>query len=180
MRKIVLYIATSIDGYIARKDGSIDWLEDPKYALENEDYGYYDFMKTIDTTLMGNSTYQQVLGFDMPFPYQETTNYVFTKTPKKKNEPFVEFFSGNIPEFIKTLKQKEGKDIWLIGGGKLNTVFLDNGLIDEIILSIIPITLGEGITLFVGAKKLDSQFKLVSSKAYDNSFVQLHYVKQEE
>lgn len=160
----MLYIATFIDGYIARTDGSIDWLEDPRYALENEDYGYYDFIKSIDTTLMGNKTYQQVLGFNVPFPYPDTSNYVFTKIPVNKRDEYVEFVSGDIIEFTQNLKQMEGKDIWLIGGGQLNSAFLDNELIDEIILNIIPVTLGEGIPLFTGAAKLDTHFKLTSCK----------------
>jgi len=79
MRKIVLYIATSIDHYIARPDGDISWLHAPEYAISGEDYGYKEFYESIETTLMGNITYKQFLGFDLPFPFPDKKNFISTR-----------------------------------------------------------------------------------------------------
>ncbi|MBC5774170.1 dihydrofolate reductase [Pontibacter sp. KCTC 32443] len=171
MRKIVLYIAASLDGYIARPDGGIDWLENEVYKIDGEDFGYSSFMKTIDTTLMGHSTYKVVAGFDMPFPYPDKTNYVFTHSQQPDNE-FVHFISSNAAEFVRQLKQQPGKDIWLIGGSQLNTLLLNAGLIDEIILTYIPIILGNGIPLFAPFAS-EKMLNVKESKHFENGFVQL-------
>jgi len=173
MRKIKLYIATSIDGYIASKDGSIDWLNDPTWELPGEDFGYTDFMQSIDTTLMGNKTYQQVIGFDVPWPYSDYRNIVFTRKETALDSK-VEFHTGDIPQYVKALKTESGKDIWLIGGSEINGILLDAGLIDEIRLTMIPIVLGNGIPLFSNASS-QQKFKQVESKSYPNGMVQLRY-----
>ncbi|MCB0497160.1 MAG: dihydrofolate reductase [Cyclobacteriaceae bacterium] len=176
MRKVILYIASSLDGFIARKNGDIDWLEDPNYHLEDEDYGYYEFYNSIDTTLMGNKTYQQVLGFDVPFPYPGKTNYVFSRSQTGSDEN-VQFVNADVSEFVKSLKQGDGKDIWLVGGGELNSILLSNGLIDKIILTMIPVKLGEGIPLFSGNVQI-SDFEMKGHKSYPNGFVQHVYAKK--
>ncbi len=178
MRKIILYIAASIDNYIARPDGNVDWLHNPDYALEGEDYGYASFYKTIDTTLMGNSSYQEILGFDVPFPYPDKTNYVFSRSENNEDNEFVKFFSGDIAKFTKQLKEKPGKDIWLVGGGQINTVLLINGLIDKIILTIIPITLGDGIPMFHEGAPAETKFDLEKSQAFKSGLVQLTFNKK--
>ena len=177
MRKIILYIAASIDNYIARKDGSVDWLDDPDYAVEGEDYGYASFYESIDTTLMGNATYQEVLGFDVPFPYPDKTNYVFSRSMHEEKAEFVKFISSDILEFITQLKEKEGKDIWLIGGGQINTIFLENGLIDQLILTIIPITLGDGIPLFQKSS-IETKFVLEKNRSFKSGLIQLTFNKK--
>ena len=177
MRKIILYIAASLDNYIAKIDGSVEWLHNPDYAIEGEDYGYASFYENIDTTLMGNTTYQEVLGFDVPFPYPDKTNFVFTRSKHDKKAEFIKFISGDIVEFIRQLKEKEGKDIWLVGGGQINTIFLENGLIDQIILTIIPTTLGDGIPLFPKGSK-ETKFELAKSQAFKSGLVQLTYNKK--
>jgi dihydrofolate reductase len=139
MRKIVLYIAASLDGYIARPDGNIDWLTDKKYNIPDEDFGYSAFIDTIGTTLMGNSTYKAVLGMDMPFPYSDKKNYVFSRSEHADTE-YASFVKDNAVDFIEKLKEQPGKDIWLIGGGELNALVLNAGMLDEIILTYIPIT----------------------------------------
>ena len=153
MRPITLYIAASIDNFIARTDGNVDWLESPEFHLPNEDFAYREFYDSIDCTLMGNNTYKAVIDFDIPFPYSDKTNFVFSqKTPAHGNE-HVTFVSDDILEFVRKLKTKSGKGIWLIGGGQINSLLLENNLIDKIILTIVPITLGEGIPLFHGQAK---------------------------
>jgi len=171
MRNIILYIAASLDGYIARADGSTEWLHNPAYTLEGEDFGYSALLQTIDTTLMGHGTYQAILGFDIPFPYPDKANYVFSRSAHPDTE-HVRFVSSDAVTFIKNLKQQEGQSIWLIGGGQLNTLLLNAGLVDEIILTYIPIVLGSGIALFAPEAQ-EKQLQVKKSKSYANGFVQL-------
>ena len=171
MRKLILYIAASLDNYIARPDGDVEWLNAPDLRLPKEDYGYSDFYQTIDTTLMGHRTYQAILGFDVPFPYPEMTNYVFTRSEANSDNENVTFISGDVAAFVRTLKQKPGRDIWLIGGGQINTLLLEHGLIDRMILTLIPVLLGEGIPLFHG-KPAETRFNPVSGRVFDNGVVQ--------
>jgi dihydrofolate reductase len=173
MRKIILYSAVSMDNYIATADGSVDWLDDPRYTMEGEDFGYSDFYKSIDITLMGYRTYHQVIGFDVPFPYKDKTNFVFTRGDRKESS-FVHFISSDIPAFVKNLKDQQGKNIWLIGGGQINTILLENDLIDTMILTTIPIILGSGIRLFEGSVQ-PSHFRLSELKKYDNGFIESVY-----
>ncbi len=171
MRKVVLYIASSLDNFIARPDGDISWLQTPDLTIEGEDFGYMDFYESIDTTLMGNKTYQQVLGFDMPFPYDEKENFVFSKSNTGKDK-YVTFISENLVEFVTNLKKLPKKDIWLIGGGEINSILLENKLIDKIILTIVPVSLGEGILIF-NQKPEEQGFILEKSTSYKNGMVQL-------
>jgi dihydrofolate reductase len=170
-RKLVLYIAASLDNYIARPDGDVDWLHAPEFLLPGEDYGYSKFYGSIDTTLMGHNTYRIIRGFDQPFPYTDTTNFVFSRSRRHKDTDQVTFISGDIIEFVRELKKEKGRDIWLIGGGQINTVMLNNGLIDRLILTLIPITLGAGIPLFQGDPK-EVRFKPVDGNYYENGIVQ--------
>jgi dihydrofolate reductase len=171
MRKIKLYIAMSLDGYIAKSDGNIDFLEsipNPKQL----DFGYAEFLASVDTTLMGNATYQKILSFNIPFPYSDKKNYVFSRNTSGETE-FVKFINHDIIDFIRALKQQSGKDIWLIGGGQLNTLLLNNGLIDELQLTIFPIVLGEGIPLFA-SKAQESSFVLTKTESHEIGIVTLY------
>ncbi len=171
MRKIVLYIASSLDGYIARKNGGVDWLDD--FNDTGEDYGYYKFYDSIDVTLMGNKTYKTSISLG-DFPYKDKKNYVFTKQNIIPQADYVEFINKNIEVFATDLKTQKGKDIWLIGGTQINELFFNNELIDELILSVMPVTLGNGIPLFTeNVKQL--KFRLNNEKSYENGVVQLHY-----
>ena len=143
MRKLKLYIAASLDGYIAGTNGEIDWLD----VDGDEDYGYQEFCASIDTTLMGNSTYQLTLTVDK-LPDSNMTNYVFTKDSPPPDTDYVNSVTGDIGGFVRTLKQQAGKDVWLVGYGQINTVMLKEGLIDEIILTASPLVRGEGISRF--------------------------------
>lgn len=174
MRKVVLYIATSIDGQIARSDGSLDWLENADTA--EEDYGYEEFFDSVDTTLMGNTTYRQILGFDVEFPYSGKRNYVFTRGAPEES-PLATVTNRDPRELVQELKKREGDDIWLVGGGTLNGELMRADLIDRMIITIIPVVLGEGIPLFVGAAP-ELPWELTEADAYENGFLQLTYERR--
>jgi len=173
MKKLILYIAASLDGKIAKPDGDVAWLEQLPNP-DQSDYGYTDFYKTLDTTLMGRKTYDQVLGFDLKDPlYPKTTNYVFTTQKDNPVEGF-EFVNEDPVTFTKKLKQQAGKDIWLIGGATINTPLFNAGLIDEMMVFVMPIVLGDGIPLFAQAPQT-TVMKLIDSKVYGSGAALLHY-----
>ena len=167
----MLYIATTLDGYIAGPNGEIDWLK----AGRDLDYGYKKFYSSIDTTLMGNSTYQ--LTRTVPkFPYPDKTNYVFTRGTPSPDTSHARFISGDIAAFVRSLKEESGRDIWLVGGGQVNTVMLNKGLVDEMILTIFPLVLGEGIPLFApGATR--SLFITLGCETYETGLMQWRLVR---
>ena len=173
MRKIKLYIAISLNGKIANPDGTVDWLESIPNP-EKSDYGYSNFYKTIDTTIQGNNTYKQIVGWGIDFPYADKKNYVFTRDQKLEHTKYVEFVSSNHINFINQLKKESGKDIWLIGGGQLNTMFLNEKLIDEIHVFVMPIVLANGIELFEALPK-QTNLKLIDTKTYTSGAVELKY-----
>ena len=173
MRKIKLYIASSLNGYISKPDGNVDWLD----AIPNPkqyDYGYYDFYDSCGVTLQGNNTYKFILDSGYDFPYSATKNYVFTRNKSLKDNKDVTFVRENIADFVRSLKKEEGKDIWLIGGGQINTLLLDNQLIDEIWIHLMPIVLNDGISLFKTLAK-DTQLELISSKPFDTGVVEMKF-----
>lgn len=174
MRQVILYTAASLDSLIAGPNGEIDWLNSPEYELPGEDYGYYKFYETIDTTLMGHNTYKITLGFDIPFPYADKTNYVFTRDANNKDNKDVKFITEDVAEFVKKLKNEKGKDIFLVGGGQINTILLNSGLIDKMIVTYIPILIGKGIPLFEGEAK-QTKFELESTRSFDSGLVQVIY-----
>jgi len=173
MRKLKLYIAQTIDGFIATKDGSVEWLNDnEKQEVEENAYGYLDFYDSIDTTLMGYNTYKAILNFGIPFPYPTKKNYVFSRNHKKMEDNPVEFISNNITDFVSDLKESDGKDIWLIGGGEINKLLLNANLIDEFIITIKTVVLGQGIPLFAKDTELKN-FKVVKVETFSDTLVQL-------
>jgi dihydrofolate reductase len=175
MRKLKVYIAVSLDGYIATREGKIEWLTGYPNP-EGTDYGYADFLATTDTTLMGNTTYKEVLVLSETFPYPDKINYVFTRDSTHIDTEYVKFISRDIAEFVDHLKKEDGKDIWLIGGGQLNGALLQANLIDEMIIHVMPLILGDGLPLF-GGIPMEKVFRLTTTKAYYNSVLKLHYEK---
>jgi dihydrofolate reductase len=156
MRRIILNIASSLDGYIAREDGSVDWL-----PIDGDDLGMEKFMDSIDTVLLGRTTYEQILTFDCNYPYAEKKNYVFSRSSGMENKNNVEFVSDVIG-FSKKLVESPGKDIWLVGGAEIISIFLKSDLIDEVILSMVPIVIGNGIPLFKNVNK-DIKFEIIET-----------------
>ena len=173
MRKIILYTACSLNGKIARPNGDVDWLE----AIPNPDktdHGYSDFYNSIDTTIQGYNTYNQIIAWGIDFPYADKINYVLTRKHGLEKTDYVEFISEDHIDFIKKLKRQKGGDIWLIGGGQVNTLLFNEGLIDDIQVFFMPLLIPEGIDLFEGIPD-DTQLELVSSEKYSSGAIKLRY-----
>ncbi|OUL08733.1 hypothetical protein B0533_07525 [Sedimentibacter sp. SX930] len=170
-RKVRVYIAASLDGYIAHSDGTIDWLD--SVARPDEDYGYAAFIETIDTVIMGRKTYEKVMSFGGEFPHAGRDCYVLTRT-ERAPEGQVHFYSGPADELLDQIRRQPGKDIFIDGGSEAIDLFREKGLIDSYTVSIIPILLGEGIPLFKESKK-EQPLKLVEVTTFDSGLVQLSY-----
>ena len=158
------YIASSLDGYIAREDGCIDWL--PQIT----ESGYDAFYKSIDTVIMGKTTYLQVLTFGA-FPYKGKKSFVFSKTQKNNDENVK--FVRDVNKFVIDGFPGAGQNIWLVGGAKIISSFMKHSLVDEIIITKIPILLGKGIPLFHNAE-YETKLELVKTEKFGN-LVDLHY-----
>ncbi|PUB11732.1 dihydrofolate reductase family protein [Paenisporosarcina sp. OV554] len=169
-RKLVLFIATSLDGYIATKNESLDWL----FKVEGEgDNGYSEFYETVDTILMGRRTYDWIMNQETEdFPYRNKECYVFSRSVNEDNKD-VKFVNENIVDFTNQLKNKDGKNIWIVGGGELLHSFVKEKLVDELILTVAPTLIGTGISLFKEDNyQLDLSLKGIR---HFNQFVELHY-----
>ena len=164
MRKIKLFIACSLDGFIAREDGGIDW-------LFTGDYGYTKFYNSVDVVLMGRKTYE--LALKLGEDYKDKKVIVFTRQKNLKKFSNIEFVSDIVP-FTKKLKTEKGKDVWLVGGGEIISVLLNNNLIDEMQIFVHPIILGKGIPLFKDIKK-EIKLKLVETKEFEDGLVKVEY-----
>ncbi|WP_281612551.1 dihydrofolate reductase family protein [Flammeovirga sp. SubArs3] len=174
MRKIISFVTMSIDGKIANSKGSTEWLEDLQKET-HEEYGFTEFYQGIDTTIMGNTTYQKLKNSGKEFPYKGKINYVITKNTETKKDDNVDFIADDVMGTIRSLKnQPSDKDIWLIGGGKVNALLQDNGLIDELRLFIAPIVLGNGVPLFSPFGKTTT-FELTFCKNHPSGIVEMHY-----
>ncbi|KNZ41288.1 dihydrofolate reductase family protein [Acetobacterium bakii] len=175
-RNIVLYIAESLDGYIAKTNGTVDWLMGESEDADM-DYGYQDFYDTIDTVIMGRITYEQVIHELSPdvWVYEGKKCYVAT-TGNLESDSNVSFISGEITEFIKDLKKQKGRDIWLVGGSKLIDQFIKADLIDRYIITIIPTILGDGIPLF-RSQNPELKLRLTGTKNTDG-LIELSYVRR--
>jgi len=176
-RKIIAYITTSADGFIARSDGSIDWLDRPR---PKGGYGMGAFYKSIDTTLWGRKTYDMALDFQKKGVAgtdfdTKVKNYVFTRRlPQSPAPAGVQFVSETIKEFATRLRAGKGKDIWMMGGGGIIGSFLDEGEIDEFIINVIPTFIGEGISL-IAPRRRTVRLTLISCTKFTDGVVKLHY-----
>jgi dihydrofolate reductase len=176
-RKIIVQIATSADGFIGRSDGSVDWLDRPH---PKGDYGMGAFYKSIDTILWGRKTCDMALDFQKKgiagsaFD-TKVKNYVFTRSLAQSSPPpGVEFVNEPIKAFATRLRQKKGKDIWMMGGAGIIASFLDAGEIDEFMIHVIPTFIGEGIPL-IAAGRRTVPLKLISTTKFTDGVVGLHY-----
>src|SRR6266436_6140037 len=171
-RKVIVHIATSADGYIARSDGDLDWLT--SRPAPKGFYGMNAFMKSIDTTVFGRKTYEvgQRLGakFD-----SNSRSIVFSRHAPPADVPSgVEFVNEAIGPFVSRLREQPGKDIWLMGGGELIASFLDAQAIDEFVISVAPVFIGEGIPL-LARRHRHVPLDLSSIDRFEDGVVQLHY-----
>ena len=171
-RKIIVHIATSADGYIARPDGNIDWLTNrpaPKGF-----YGLPNFMRTVDAKVVGRKTYDLSVEMGAHFSARNV-HYVFSRQPPPSSVPAgVRFVGQEIGAFAKQLRAQPGKNIWMMGGGEIIASFLDEGAIDEFIISIVPIFIGDGVPL-IARRHREVPLRLRSTKAFPDGVVQLHY-----
>ena len=176
-RKIIVYIATSADGYIARLDGDVEWLNRRPSDI---DYGMGAFYPTIDTILWGRKTYDWLLkyfkkrGKTTGLFDTRVANYVFSRTPPGQPPREVRFVSEPVKPFAQRLRAAPGKHIWMMGGAGLIASFLDAGEIDEFDIHVMPVFIGEGIPL-VAPRHRDIALRLQSSKKYPDGVVRLRY-----
>jgi dihydrofolate reductase len=176
-RKIIVYIATSADGFIARPDGDVAWLDRPR---PKGNYGMPGFFKSIDTILWGRKTYAKCLEMGMDAGMKAAgfgphiKNYVFSRLPQESTESTFEFVNEPVKTFAQHLRAQPGKHIWMMGGGEIIASFLDQGEIDEFRINIIPILIGEGIPL-IQPRHRSIRLKLLSTKAFPDGVVHLHY-----
>jgi len=170
-RKVILYIAMSLDGYIAKPDGDLGFLS--IVEQDGEDYGYADFVKTVDTVIVGRKTYDKVHSMGYEFPYSDKDAYVITRSSRPAVGS-VKFYSGSLKDLVASVKSTAGKHIFVDGGAEIVNELLKDILIDEFYISIIPVLLGEGISLFKSGRP-EIGLKLISSKSFDKGLVQLHY-----
>ena len=175
-RKLVLYIAMSLDGYIAKKDDNIDFLN--IVDLPNEDFGHGDFMQSVDTVIWGRRTFDKVLTFDIGIPYPDKKVYVISRTRTGTVEHIE--YNDDVIKLVQDLKQKEGKDIYCDGGAEIVFALFNHQLFDRIIISVIPHLLGDGIRLFKD-NNIENRLHFKRSMTYPSGLVQLWYdVKGED
>lgn len=168
---LIYYVAASLDGYIARPDGSVDWLHG--YDGSGDDHGYGAFYASIDGLLMGRATYLQCLAFG-EWPYPDKPAVVMTRSNHlTQAAPQVELLHCPPSEALEALQTRGCQRVWLVGGGSLAGNFLAAGLLDEVIVSIIPHLLGAGIPLFsVG---LEQRLQLLEQRSFPSGIVQMRY-----
>ena len=173
MRTLSLFIAASLDGYIAKPDDDLSFLN--VVEKEGEDYGYAAFTSTIDTIILGRRTYDWVLGKIGPSHYDngERNVYVITRS-ERPDIGKTKFYTGDLTELVRHLTSESGKNIYCDGGAEIINELLKNDLIDEFIISVVPVLVGNGTRLFKDGRP-EQQLELVNTKTFDTGLTQLHY-----
>lgn len=176
MRKLVIYIATTLDGYIAKPNDDLSFLK--VVEKEGEDYGYAEFTKTIDTIILGRRTYDWVLKEIGSTHYDNGDRdvYVITRTPKPAVGRTI-FYTGDLGELVEWLKNENGKNIYCDGGAEVIDELLKNDLVDELTISVIPILVGAGTRLFKDGRP-EQELEHVSTKTFEAGLVQLYYKRK--
>jgi dihydrofolate reductase len=173
MRKLSLFIATSLDGYIAKPNDDLSFLR--LVEKEGEDYGYAEFTANIDTIILGRKTYDYVLREIGSSHYDNGQRdvYVITKT-ERPGTGKTTFFTGKLSDLVQRLKSENGKDIYCDGGAEIINELLKNDLIDEFVISVVPVLVGSGTRLFNDGRP-EQLLELKSVKTFDTGLTQLHY-----
>ncbi len=176
MRTLTIYIATSLDGYIAKPNDDLSFLK--LVEKEGEDYGYKAFTETIDTIIVGRRTYDWVLKEIGPSWYDngERSVYVITRT-ERPSVGKTTFYTGNLGELVQRLKSENGKIIYCDGGAEIIHELLKDDLIDEFVISIIPVLVGDGIRLFKDGRP-EQTLEFVKAKTFETGLIQLHYKRK--
>lgn len=170
-RKVILYIAASLDGYIAKPNDDLSFLS--IVQKDDEDYGYSVFINSVDTVISGRKTYDWVMKQVPVFPHADKNTFIITRNAKPSIGK-VNFYSGSLKELISKLKSESGKNIFIDGGAEIVHELLKENLIDEFIISIIPVLVGSGIKLFKDGRS-EQTLELVSVKKFEKGLAQLHY-----
>ena len=178
--RVTIHMAASLDGYIARKDGSVDWLEtsDEFAGGDTMEPGVVEaFLETIDCYVMGSRTYETALGFEakgLGWSYGDKPTFVLTHRELPRTRDTVEFHSGDLAKFVNERLRPAFRTIWFVGGGVVSAECLRLGLADEVCYSILPILIGDGIPFFDRLDR-DIALHLAEVKAYKSGMVELRY-----
>lgn len=174
MREVVLYIAVSLDGYIADSKGSVDWISGQDESAEMEDT-FTPFFRGVDTVIMGRKTYHQVVSELSPtrWPYEGAVTYVLTHHPDTDDTEYIRFRNKDACRLVKELKQQPGKDIWICGGAEIARQLIASNQIDRYHLAVIPVLLGNGVRLFGSTDRMIN-LELVETKEY-NGIMEMVY-----
>ncbi|TCV19579.1 MULTISPECIES: dihydrofolate reductase family protein [Sphingobacterium] len=176
MRKLSLFIATSLDGYIAKPNDDLSFLK--LVEKKGEDYGYKEFTETIDTLIIGRRTYDYVVKEIGASHYDngERNVYVITRT-ERPNLGRITFYTGNLTELVQQLKSENGKNIYCDGGAEIINELLERDLIDEFIISVVPVLLGNGTRLFKDGRP-EQVLEFVKAKAFETGLIQINYKRK--
>lgn len=170
---VTLYIATTLDGFIARADGGIDWLT--QVDDQDNDYGYEAFYNTVDGLLMGSATYDMINSFgEWPYPNKHT--FVFTRRAMQSDRRDVHFIAGDPQQVVRSPQFERFKHLWLVGGSTLIADCVQKNLIDQYILTMVPLLLGHGLRLFPSPMP-EQWLSLVSSEQFDRGILQLRLAR---
>ena len=178
--RVTIHMAASLDGFIARKDGRVDWMETSDQFEGGETLTpefVEEFLKTIDCYVMGSRTYETALDFEAKgfgWAYGDKPTFVLTSRALRKTRETVEFYSGDLAALLNERLKPNFRSIWFVGGGEVSGECLRRGLADEVRYSIMPVVIGDGISFFKGLDK-DIALHLVEVKAYDTGMVALRY-----
>lgn len=175
-RKVILYIASSLDGYIAKPNDDLSFLS--IVQQEGQDYGYADFISNVDTVILGRKTYDWIMKHVPEFSHADKKTFVITRT-SKPTIGLTEFYTGNLKELITRLKGETGKNIFIDGGAEIVNELLKEKLIDTFYIAIIPILLGDGVRLFKNGIP-EQKLILLTTKQYETGLVQLIYKISED
>ena len=170
-RKVVVFIAMSLDGFIAKLDGDIGFLS--VVEQKGEDYGYSEFSKSVDTVIIGRKTYDHVIEMGYDYPHQDKDVYILSRSDRQE-KGLSKYFKGSLKGLVEELKGHRGKNIYCDGGAEVINALLNENLIDELIISIIPVMLGDGVPLFKGGRP-ENKLELLNVKNFDKGLVKLHY-----